>query len=399
MKKPIVIALCLVMIAGALTAQVKLTLWTKEGQADGGLQYVQSLTDAYTKAHPNVTFDVVNKDVEALRQDFQTAFLAGNPPDFLWTVNDHAGPFTAAGLIQPVDKLVDLKLFADASAAQLDGKTWGVPITSGNHLMLLYNKDLVKAAPKDTNELIKMSADLIAKGIIPLTYNQTEPFWLVPWLGAFKGGKVFAADGKTPNLNTPAMIGTLQLLQDFKFKQKILPAEADYNTADTMFKEGKAAMIINGDWSLGDYKKTMGDKLGVSKIPMVSGQGWPAPYTAGVYFMITKDIDKAKLAAIVDFIKFATTKENQLDMFAKLNRLPALKVAAADKAVTSDPIQKASADQMSVGVGMPAALEMRAIWDAMKPELIKVMANSETPKDAAAAMQTAAIAGIKAQNQ
>jgi arabinogalactan oligomer/maltooligosaccharide transport system substrate-binding protein len=51
---------------------------------------------------------------------------------------------------------------------------------------------------------------------------------------------------------------------------------------------------------------------------------------------------------------------------------------------------------MSVGVGMPSVLEMRAVWDAMKPEFIKVMSNSETPKDAAAAMQAAAVAGIKA---
>jgi arabinogalactan oligomer / maltooligosaccharide transport system substrate-binding protein len=163
-----------------------------------------------------------------------------------------------------------------------------------------------------------------------------------------------------------------------------------------MFKEGKAAMIINGDWSLGDYKKVMGDKLGVARIPQVKGAGWPAPYTAGKFFMITAGLDKAKLAAVVSFIKFATNKENQLDMFSKLNRLPALKVAAADKLVKGDPIQTASAEQMSVGVGMPAVLEMRAVWDAMKPEFIKVMSNSETPKDAAKAMQAAALAGIKA---
>ena len=66
-----------------------LTMWTKEGEADGSFQYVKSLTDAYTAAHPNVTFEVVNKDVEALREDFQTSSLAGDPPDLLWTVSDH----------------------------------------------------------------------------------------------------------------------------------------------------------------------------------------------------------------------------------------------------------------------------------------------------------------------
>ena len=49
---------------------VEIVLWTKEGEADGGLQFVQSLADAYTAEHPNVTFEVTNKDVETLREDF-----------------------------------------------------------------------------------------------------------------------------------------------------------------------------------------------------------------------------------------------------------------------------------------------------------------------------------------
>ncbi len=395
MKKVISIALCLALVAGLGFAQVKLTIWTQEGTAENAFQFVQELATNYSKANPKVSIEVLNKETEALREDFQTAALAGNSPDLLWTVSDHAGPFVAADLIQSVDKLVDLKLYADASAVRLDGKTWGIPISSGNHLMLLYNTDLVKTPPKDTDELIKMAADLNKKGIIPLTFNQTEPFWLVPWLGGYKGS-VFAADGKTPTLDTPAMVSALTLLQDLKFKYKVLPAEANYDTADATFKEGKAAMIINGDWSLGDYKKVMGSKLGVARIPMVKGGTWPAPYTAGKFFMIPSGLDKAKLAAVVDFIKYATNKENQLLMFTRLTRLPALKAAAADKVVTSDPITKASAEQMTVGVGMPSVIEMRAVWDAMKPEMIKVLANSTTPAAAAKAMQAAALAGIKA---
>ena len=89
-------------------APVVINLWTKEGENDGGFQYVTALTEAYTAAHPNVTFVVTNKEVETLREDFQTASLANAAPELLWTVSDHLGPFTAADLIQPVDELVDL---------------------------------------------------------------------------------------------------------------------------------------------------------------------------------------------------------------------------------------------------------------------------------------------------
>jgi len=77
-----------------------ITLWTKEGEADNALQWVYDLADAFNQIDPDQQVEVVKPgDVEALREDFQTASLAGTAPDLLWTVNDHAGPFTAADLI------------------------------------------------------------------------------------------------------------------------------------------------------------------------------------------------------------------------------------------------------------------------------------------------------------
>ena len=115
MKKLVGILIIVVVASLLLTGcpkatpkEVKITLWTKEGEADNALQFVKALCDAYHAEHPEVTFEVVNKDVETLREDFQTASLAGTPPDLLWTVNDHAGPFTTADIIQPVDNLFDL---------------------------------------------------------------------------------------------------------------------------------------------------------------------------------------------------------------------------------------------------------------------------------------------------
>jgi arabinogalactan oligomer/maltooligosaccharide transport system substrate-binding protein len=374
---------------------VEVVMWTKEGEADGGLQFVESLGEAYVAEHPNVTGEVTNKDVETLREDFLTAGLAGAMPDLLWTVNDHAGPFTDAELIIATDDLFDLSKYVESAlaAVQLGGQTWGVPISNGNHLMLLYNKDLIEEAPTDTDEMIEMGLELTTGDQYGLVYNQTEPFWLVPWLGGF-GGAVFAEDGKTPTLDTPEMVATLQFLHDIKYATPILPAESDYDGADTLFKEGKAAMIINGDWSLGGYKDVLGDKLGVARIPMVSATGeWPHPYTSGVYFMLPVSLEEAseaKMETVKGFINFVTSPTNQALMVAKLNRLPALQAALDDPLIASDPILKGSADQMTVGTPMPTVSEMRCNWDAMKPEMGAVLADTKSPEEAAADMQAAA---------
>jgi len=371
---------------------VEIVLWTKEGEADGGLQFVQSLADDFTAFNPYVTFEVINKDVETLREDFLTAGLAGSLPDLLWTVNDHAGPFTDAELLMAVDDLFELEKYVDSAlaAARLGGQTWGVPISNGNHLMLLYNKDLVETPPTNTDELIEMAQELTTGDQYGLVYNQTEPFWLVPWLGGF-GGTVFAEDGKTPTLDTPEMVATLQFLYDIKYTTPIVPPESDYDGADTLFKEGKAAMIINGDWSLGGYKESFGDRLGVARIPQVSDTGeWPHPYTSGTYFMLPYSLEGAKLEAVIDFIRFVTSANNQALMIAKLNRLPALEAALDDPLIANDPILKGSADQMVVGTPMPTVSEMRCNWDGMKPEMQAVLADTKAPEDAAAAMQAAA---------
>jgi arabinogalactan oligomer/maltooligosaccharide transport system substrate-binding protein len=371
-----------------------LQLWHQEGEAENAAQYVQALADAYTAMHPEITFELTNKQTETLREDFQTAALAGSPPDLLWTVNDHAGPFTTAEIIIPVDDLFDLSVYAESAlaAVELSGQHWGVPISNGNHLMLYFNKDLLPEAPADTAALLAAAEELKVAGVTPLVYNQTEPFWLVPWLGGF-GGKVFAEDGVTPTLNTPEMVSTLAWLKQLK-DEGIVPAESDYDGADTLFKEGKAAMIVNGDWTLGAYKELFGDKLGVARIPEITGAGFPAPYTSGKFFMIPAGLDEAKVAVLVDFITFATDQENQLDMVAKLARLPALKTALEDPSITGDPYLAGSADQMVVGTPMPTVVEMRCNWDSMKPEMQAVLAGSKTPEDAAAAMQAAAEACV-----
>lgn len=376
---------------------VTITMWTKEGEADGSLQFVKSLAEEFEKANPNIKVDVVKKkDVEELREDFQTSALAGSSPDLLWTVNDHAGPFTVAELIQPVDDLFELDKFVPGAveAVKLDGQTWGIPISTGNHLMLYYNKDLMPEPPANTDELVA-KGQAISGDVTPLVFNQTEAFWLVPWLGGF-GGQVFAEDGVTPTLDTPQMVDTLNFLHEIKFTDKIIPLESDYDTADTLFKEGKAAMIINGDWTLGAYVDTFGDKLGVARIPEVSATGeWPKPYTAGTYFMIPAAEEGAKLDAVKSFVDFATSKETQLQQVEVLKRLPSLQEALDDPSISSDPHLAGVIDQLQVGTGMPAVLEMRCNWDAMKPEMQAVLADQKSAEDAAKAMQDAAVNCIK----
>ncbi len=394
--------LALLVPAGFAAKKINFTIWTKESEAEGVLQDIVKLTEDFAKSRPGLTFEILNYGVEDLRQNYQSAAFAGAGPDLLWTVSDHAGPFVAMKLIRPVDDVFGKDFLAGFAkpgleAVELDGKTWGVPISVGNHLMLLYNKKLIAAPPKNTDEMIKaakgLTRDLNNDGMpdqYGLVYNLNEPFWLAPWLGGFGG---WPLDGTKPMLNSQAMIDTLQFMYDLKFVHKIVPLECDYNAADSLFKEGKAAMLINGDWSLAGYQadEVKGKvDMGVARIPMVSKTGrWPSPMTSGIYFMLPEYLSGDKLQIAKEFVEYCTSSEVQLMFLEKHMRLPALASALDSPLVTKDPILKGSSDQMVVGKPMPTVPEMRAAWDAIRPNQEAVMAGKMAPKDAAKAMQDA----------
>ncbi len=395
--KKIFIILCIALVlpvfaGGDAEESSSITLWTNEGESEGTLDWINDLATRF-ETSSGIAVEVVSKDTEALREDFISASIAGASPDVLWTVNDHAGPFKTAGLLDTVDDIYDATDFVES--VTFDGEVYAVPISTGNHLMLLYNKKLVASAPEDSDAFVKVASAITGGDTYGLVYNQIEPFWLVPWLGGFDG-RVFAEDGVTPTLNTAAMVDTLQFLLDLKTRHGVVPEESDYGTADTLFKEGKAAFIINGDWSLSDYLGVLGDDLGIAPLPRVSKTNqYPAPYTSGKYFMISVGLDEGKREAIKQFIQFVVSEEVQIEMLNSLKRLPSRLSVLNSPVVADDPVLASSAAQVAVGTPMPSVIEMRAIWDAMKPEMNAVLFAGKSPREAAQAMQEAAEAGIQ----
>jgi arabinogalactan oligomer/maltooligosaccharide transport system substrate-binding protein len=377
--------------AMATLPAVDLVMWSQDEPALE--EEIVAMFDAWAETHaPGSTLEITHYDTENLRTEFQTAALAGTGPDFMWTVNDHAGPFTTAGLIQPVDDLVDLSLFVEGavSAVEIDGQHWGIPVSNGNHLMLLYNKSIIDTPPTTVDELIALK-DSVPEGIQPFAYNLNEPFWLVPWWGAFGANPVLGEDGHTPSINTEGMVQALQLVHDFKYTYGIVPQECDYDCADTLFKEGQVAVIINGDWSLAGYKDVLGDDLGVAVIPTPEGGSTPAPYTSGKFLMFPISLEGDKYDVAVAFAQYlATDVATQIALNVPFSRLPALTEALDDEAVTGDAILAGSAMQMAAGTGMPPQAEMRCVWDSLRPNLEAVMGDASTPEDAAAAAQAAA---------
>jgi len=377
---------------------VDLIMWSKESDEFMAAIGFQEAFDAWAAENaPGSTLTIETKDVEALRTELQTAALAGEGvPHFLWTVADHAGPFVEVGIIQPLDGLFEMDNFLNT--VNLGGQTWGIPFSAGNHLMLIYNKSMINTPPATVEELIEVSQQLKEEyadieGFQPFLFHHGESFWVFPWMQAINPDNVpfvgFAADGVTPDLNNESLIKTYELLYGFK-EMGITASECDYNCLDGFFKEGKAAMTINGDWSLGGDTgmiASLGDDLGLAPWPQFEG-GQPAPLIAGTYAMIPTATGGAELDVTVAFLEWYTSDLDQIKTYTiEQGRLPGYLPAFDEAWVTEDPLVGESAAALATGVPQPVNVEMRCLFDAVTQEYQAVMNGSETPEEAAANAQ------------
>jgi arabinogalactan oligomer/maltooligosaccharide transport system permease protein len=367
----------------------------------------ESQLKKFMQLHPGITVEEIYKETEELRSGFIVAAIAGQGPDLVYGPSDQVGPFQVMGIIDPLEPLFDkayLDSFIPKGLTWYKGHLYQIADKIGNHLTLIYNKVMVPVPPQTDVELIKigqrLTKDLNGDGqpdVYGLTWNYTEPFFFIPFLTGF-GGWVMDDEGN-PTLDTKATVDALRFIRDLRDKYRIVPEEADYNIADILFKDGKAGMIINGDWSWAGYKKA-GVNFGVAPLPKIVETGlWCAPMISPKGFSLNTNVPVEKRALVVELVKFLMRPDMQLETARALWTMPTRKEAVESDFVRNDDILKNSALQIERGRPMPVVPQLRAIWDAMRPEYQAVLGGSKSPEQAAKDMQDLAIRKIREMNE
>jgi arabinogalactan oligomer/maltooligosaccharide transport system substrate-binding protein len=219
-----------------------------------------------------------------------------------------------------------------------------------------------------------------------LAMNYRDPLWLVPWLSGF-GGWLVDEEGQ-PTLDTAAMVEALHFLHELKFEHGVLPPKAGYDLADGLFREGKAAMLVNGHWALAGYREMEDLKWGVAPLPMVTETGLaPAPLVAGQYFVIGSDVSGQELETARSLVEYMTASQRQLEWMRQFDTLPTNKKALEDESIHGDPSQQVSVAQMLAGRGASLGSNPTMLLEAMREPLAAVMDGQITPTEAAREMQ------------
>ena len=385
--------------------RIRITIWHQD--RPDVRDVLQKQLNRFMKIHPEVKVEQLFKETEELRSGFIIAAIAGQGPEIVYGPSDQVGPFQVMNIILPLDSLFSKKFIDQYDPKALTyykGHLYKISDKLGNHLTLVYNKKFITVPPKTDKELIdigkSLTKDTNGDGKIDqygLTWNYTEPFFFIPFMTGF-GGWIMDENDR-PTLNTTGTVNGLKFVRDLRDVYKIIPNEADYNIADALFKDGHAAMIINGDWSWAGYQKA-GLDIGVAPLPMISSTGiWSGTMVSPKGFSINANITESKKKWVVELIKYLMSEENQMEATKTLFTMPTNKNVIKSEFVQSNEILRNSRIQIEHGNPMPVVPELRAVWDAMRPSYQAVLAGSKSPEQAATDMQMQAVQRIKEMNE
>lgn len=356
---------------------------------------LEEIIQRFNTAQTEIVVESLFKENEELRNLFVTAAVGGQGPELVFGPADNVGLFVLTQAIMPVERLLserDLSDYTEEGLVRWRDSTWILGDQVGNHLTLVYNRELVPNPPETFTEFLTLAKDLTVDENgdgrperYALAWNYTEPYFFIPFLTGY-GGWVIDDEGR-PTLDNEATVKAIQFILDLRDKHKVIPREADYDVADVLFKEGRAAMIINGPWSWGGYIDA-GVDIGLTPIPRIEETGnWCMPMVSAKGYSVNVNADPDKFDAIRTLLLHLTGSDVQVEMARRLATNPVHKVALADTTLLDDPLIRDSMRQIERGRMMPLHPALRQIWDGARGPYQLVMNGAVSAEAGARMMQ------------
>jgi arabinogalactan oligomer / maltooligosaccharide transport system substrate-binding protein len=322
---------------------------------------------------------------DAIADKISAAVPRGKGPDLFIFGHDRLGGWVESGnTIAPLDFFLEDDFKARFLPNMFDavtykGATWALPFNYKS-IALLYNKSLVPVPPKTTQELEAIANKLTdqARGRFGIVYAYDDFFFHAALMNGFGGGP-FDQNGAL-TLNSAANIAASDLVQRWKRDLAILPDDPTASLVSSLFNSGRAGMIFNGPWFLGEIS----DKIdyGAAVLPSINAAGGRpmSPFMAvEAIFVSAGTHDQAEAWA---FAQFLTSLEAARIMAIEGGELPTLKAVYDEPEVAANPITSAYKDQALSAVAMPNLPEMTMVWSPADKAMKRVTKLETTSKAA-----------------
>ncbi|HGL8269139.1 TPA: extracellular solute-binding protein [Streptococcus pneumoniae] len=352
--------------------------------------YAETVAKAY-KEQSGTTVNIKSGDqlggLDKLSLDNQS----GQAADVMMAPYDRVGSLGSDGQLSEV-KLSDGAKTEDTTKSLVtaaDGKVYGAPAVIES-LVMYYNKDLVKDAPKTFADLENLAKD--SKYAFAGEDGKTSAF-LADWtnfyyaygLLAGNGAYVFGQNGKDPKdigLANDGSIAGINYAKSWyeKWPKGMQDGTAAGNLIQTQFQEGKTAAIIDGPWKAQALKDAKVN-YGVATIPTLPNGKEYAAFGGGKAWIIpssTKNLEGAQ-----KFVDFLVSTEQQKAFYDATNEIPANTEARSYAEGKNDELTTAVIKQFKNAQPIPNISQMSAVWEPAANMLFDTVSGQKDAKTAA----------------
>ncbi|TDS99384.1 maltose/maltodextrin ABC transporter substrate-binding protein MalE [Erwinia rhapontici] len=361
----------------------RLVIWINGDKGYNGLAEVGK------KFEKDTGIKVTVEHPDKLEEKYPQVAATGGGPDIIFWAHDRFGGYAQSGLLAEIspDAAFKDKIFPFTwDAVTFNGKLIGYPVAV-EALSLIYNKDLIKEAPKTWEEIPALDTSLRAKGKSAIMWNLQEPYFTWPVIAA-DGGYAYKYENgkyniKDTGVNNDGAKAGLQFIIDL-VKNKHINADTDYSIAEAAFNKGQTAMTIDGPWAWSNLDKSK-INYGVALLPTFHGK--PSKPFVGV---LTAGINAAspnkELAK--EFLENYLITNEGLSAVNKDKPLGALALKSYQEQLEKDPRIAATMANSKNGEIMPNIPQMSAFWYAERSAIINAVNGRQTVEQALKDVET-----------
>lgn len=242
--------------------------------------FAEYAAEKIKEKYPNVTLEFETYPSDG-GQTIKTRAATGDLPEILMVDSGTIGILAESGSILPLDEYVEKFRLADYYNDSImqntlyspDGHMYQFQMGSISPILWYYNTEIFEEnnvkVPENYEELLAAVKAFREKEIIPMAMFGKEPWPLGAFFDSFavkevpggcyalSKGEVMASDEKIQKA-----VGKIETLIEAGIFQDGV-TNTDFDTASALFKEGKAAMMMNGSWYTGDVVGPMADKVDI----------------------------------------------------------------------------------------------------------------------------------------
>jgi len=327
----------------------------------------------FEQRHPDIKVELLAIPYDAFPSKLTAALPTDHGPDLFVFAHERAAGWARDGRLAPLAGDADL---LGIEAMTIDGVVQGLPLALKS-VALYHNRRLVPRPPATLAELAAIARANTRAGTYGLAYQFTDFYYHAAFLNGF-GGALFEEPGHRPRLATPEAERALAFVRDLR---GAMPEEPTSTLVAALFREGRAAMAINGPWFAGELG---GVDYAVALLPAPL-----RPFLSVECVLVSRRARQP--AAAASLASFLAGRESAVARAVEGRQVVATRSAYDDPRLRGDGFLMAFRAQAERAVLTDSSPQMAAVWEPQKRALVAVMSGVD-PAEALAQAQRRAVA-------